>query len=635
MKLMCSKGCGRYWREPYDKCCIACDGTGKHHSEHCGKCVKGCGRKRYLTHKRCCRLCNGEDGPHAIFCNEKCISEGCERTRSPGSDKCCASCAGPDGPHEHGCMPPLTSKELFWTEALSAGAAKSFFSSNYYRICSELKKELTPDDVANCLDNVEADQKSWVESMGPYAPIPHVGSLFRECVEGKKPPNLPGGPKASASSDMRKLLALWSAWLWTAPLVYPKITKALLDDDELELRKFCPLLKCICGFLSVGTGEKMDTYRASRSKRDQFKVGDWCRLSMLVASTSEKKVADNFWEMLLQHNAAGSMLHFVIPANCRNAGSVANISWFPWEAEYLLPPYTPVKCIEIKQENYKGKPRDVIVLEVGDSDEVADKFESGAARYVRTQFYRQVVLAPGAKDIQKESDFDEQDLSDILEGLEKAGCKGIQESKEYYLQKTQKAAVENGIASISGHLCEVRKGNPPLDKVHKVKLADGAPEPWECIQKALYADSEDVSYLAPLLRRLRYEGNHSKTKKTQLYRRIRKEFKDDTLKVLSTEGQKGVFSRSFVFCQDIKLMDLNDGDIVVWIEVPDKSPWCVPLTGRGRCLLLPYTIVVVEVAYNAAGITEVEGKPVHMKVNVLPTGAPGSDILDGLQISAA
>jgi len=96
--------------------------------------------------------------------------------------------------------------------------------------------------------------------------------------------------------------------------------------------------------------------------------------------------------------------------------------------------------------------------------------------------------------------------------------------------------------------------------------------------------------------------------KTQLYRRIRKEFKDDTLKVLSKEGQKGVFSRSFVFCQDMKGMDLSDGDIVVCIDVPAMSPWCVPLTKRGTCLLLPYTIVVVEEAYNAAGIKEEGGE---------------------------
>eukprot|EP01052_Picozoa_sp_SAG31_P000985 SAG31_NODE_31_length_32474_cov_18.308139_9_plen_4647_part_00 len=194
-----------------------------------------------------------------------------------------------------------------------------------------------------------------------------------------------GAPRSSAASkrspDVDVTIAEGDAsalavhiWTFSRPLhgdaVFKKINRALLKDDPVAIHELAPVMEAIRCWIYAhpsprdvilyrGTpiGQKQQhpmgntpmtvSSRAGRGELDPDLVEQAARSSrmpMFVAASTSRQKAQEFCK------PGCPILEFVVPVGCRNCTPLGDLSHFPEDEEWLMPPYTAVRFVRQRVE---------------------------------------------------------------------------------------------------------------------------------------------------------------------------------------------------------------------------------------------------------------------------------------------
>lgn len=232
----------------------------------------------------------------------------------------------------------------------------------------------------------------------------------------------------------------------------------------------------------------------------------------------------------------------------------------------------------------------------------------------------------------------------MLQGLEEIGCAGIMHMREFFEEIMSRRRPDISgkqpgkvLAPIpAATLCTMNERAECEDR----GLGAGIAMPWVFIMKALFNDDpEQIKHLLPIFARLRIEANHCSSVEHTRYRRVRKEHKADFLKDLGEKGRMGVISRSFVFCEDPREVEVKEGDVMIKVNVPKQCPWYIGKVNRGEGILIPYTMVRVTAKYDAGAYGEIRGNisgaRVDMEVDLIPSEELEEDAVKEMTVPSA
>lgn len=276
-----------------------------------------------------------------------------------------------------------------------------------------------------------------------------------------------------------------------------------------------------------------------------------------------------------------------------------------------------------------ASPREAVCLEPEKPDVIDEELMEKCVAFMKdfrqTQYFRLM------HDFQGDSGLDA-----VLGGLERAGCKEVLETKPFYQDRIDKSADESdpsyGKPIIAAHLCsnasvEEYSEERGLSSISFDKL------PWEFVSQALFADSAELlEPLLPLLKMLQQEAHQGDSKTHTRYKRVRGKHICDMTSSLDENGDVGILSKSFMFCEDPKEIMLQSSqqrserkaagseevdDMIIRFTIPPDCPFYVGQVNRGEGILLPHAMSKVEKKYDADGYCKVRGLDIHMDVTLL------------------
>lgn len=439
-------------------------------------------------------------------------------------------------------------------------------------------------------------------------------------------------PSAPLSSSDR------AGWLWTAPYCYQRLNRAIIADDPTQIRPYMPLVRSLNYYIMAhGPTSTTRTFRASDSDVASYRPDTWFRFGMFVASSTAEDKAVFFYEQYKKK----SILEFAIPAGCLNAGYMEPVTAFPKEHEYLLPPYTAVKCLdrgmkEFTMSNGSKKHLPWALFEVArDNKQVEDKFEKHAKMYVTTTYYRLLKESEQAQPPQ------EGQVSQVL-------ARFVQEDGYYGLSAAREIAHDHGYGNVAGTLAALMYCWGSAGVMDEGIVKRPCKRFYEFADQAFRKDSGDLCLLKPwwvaflgYLQNYQYSGTIGKLYRDDFLVRHAKSAKVGECFVLS-EGFQPCFDLVYGMTAAEKFARESQ---VTWkvfaeIQVHGRAPWNpgkVPLGavcgqhdfwGEGDVVLPPYSIVrLVKPPEPMGGVAEFK-----VFLEILPEDEAGGHILNALAV---
>ena len=149
--------------------------------------------------------------------------------------------------------------------------------------------------------------------------------------------------------DKNLSLSEKAVYFWTSGH-YKNINNAIIADNEANIKKYIPLLRCVNYYIETHpTRNEMITFRKSKLSTNQLityetaEKGKVLRHPGYISTTKDINIVIE-WK-------GSAIIKYIIPKNCTNACDVSQISKFAREKEVLLPAYTAVEFVSIKQPN--------------------------------------------------------------------------------------------------------------------------------------------------------------------------------------------------------------------------------------------------------------------------------------------
>jgi hypothetical protein len=155
--------------------------------------------------------------------------------------------------------------------------------------------------------------------------------------------------------------------LWTGTPMNRLVQQIVLSDSEELMDRIMPFIRCMNNFLlEEALSEPTTVYRSSRMTDEQFKLlseknlsgGLKCRVGMYTATSKTRSRAEALvgWQQgemgedaaLAAKSEWSYFWVFKIPAGCKQAAHIRDISRHESEDEVVLVPYTAIKLNEIQ-----------------------------------------------------------------------------------------------------------------------------------------------------------------------------------------------------------------------------------------------------------------------------------------------
>ena len=164
--------------------------------------------------------------------------------------------------------------------------------------------------------------------------------------------------RGRGSTVVQAATALWTANHTTGDergtAFFEELNRSIIADNAERLEQLMLFIRLVVNHITRPTHtlrEETVTWRGSKltpESANKLTIGTVIRPPMFVATSRRSAAAAHF----MSNNV---LIRLSIPAGCRNAFSVAELSEFKYEHEVLLPPYTPLRLLRILTARVGGE----------------------------------------------------------------------------------------------------------------------------------------------------------------------------------------------------------------------------------------------------------------------------------------